>query len=68
MRAFTQLVTPGFLAIMLYKQYGDGGEDDEEEKDLPEFVEGDSYGLFSSGSKKVRPILSYSRCVELCII
>lgn len=52
------LVTPGFLAIMLHKQYGDEGEeghvdDEEEEKDLPEFKEGDVYGFFFSASKKV---------------
>ncbi|KAL9182687.1 hypothetical protein ACHAXT_013339 [Thalassiosira profunda] len=54
-----KLVDPGFLAIMMHRQYGDEGEDgrrdgdaDEEEKDLPEFKEGDCYGLFFSGSKK----------------
>ena len=55
-----KLVDPGFLAIMMHRQYGDEGEDgrggaeDEEEKDLPKFTEGDCYGLFFSGSKKVR--------------
>lgn len=46
---------------MLHRQYGDEGEDgqgndddDEEEKVLPEFTEGDQYGLFFSASKKVR--------------
>ena len=53
------LQTPGFLAIMLHRQYGDGGKDgqgkenDEEERDLPHFIEGDQYGLFFSASKKV---------------
>lgn len=46
---------------MLHRQYGDEGEDgqgndddDEEEKVLPNFTEGDQYGLFFSASKKVR--------------
>lgn len=44
-----QMVTPGFLAIVLYKQYGDepdeGNDEDEEEKVLPEFQVGDQFGL-----------------------
>ena len=60
-----QLVTPGFLAIMMHRQYGDEGEegqadvDDEEEKELPAFKEGDLYGLFFSASKKVCACISY---------
>ena len=43
----------------MYKQYGNEGEegnrdDDEEEKVLPYFKEGDQYGLYFSASKKVR--------------
>ena len=59
-----QLQSPGFLAIMLHRQYGnerDDGHDNEddddegeEEKALPEFKVGDQYGLFFSGSKKVQ--------------
>ncbi len=54
-----QLVSPGFLAIMLHKQYGDereedpfGQEEEEEEKELPDFNEGDIYGIFFSGGSK----------------
>lgn len=52
-----QLVTPGFLAIVLYKQFWDeadegNGGDDEEEKALPPFAEGDQFGLFFAGSAK----------------
>ena len=54
------MVTPGFLAIVMYKQYGDefdeGNEEDEEEKMLPDFQVGDQFGLTypslnKSGSK-----------------
>ena len=45
---------------MLHKQYGDekeegrgDDEEDEEEKVLPEFREGEEFGLFFSASKKV---------------
>jgi len=54
-----QLVSPGFLSIVLYKQYGDEAEegtvdddDEEEEKNLPEFKEGELYSLFFPASKK----------------
>ena len=64
-----KLVDPGFLAIMMHRQYGDEGEDgrrdddaDEEEKDLPEFKEGDCYGLVFSGSKKVRLVALRVAC------
>ena len=66
---FFQLVTPGFLAIMMHRQYGDEGEegqadeDDEEEKELPAFKEGDLYRLFFSASKKVSAGIRY--CVSL---
>ena len=48
---------------MMHNKYGDEREegqaedDDEEEKVLPDFQEGDQYGLFFSASKKVRGIL-----------
>lgn len=52
------LISPGFLAIMMHKQYGDeredvpfGEEEEEEEKDLPEFKEGDLYGVTFSSKK-----------------
>ena len=47
---------------MMHNKYGDEREegqaedDDEEEKILPDFQEGDRYGLFFSASKKVRGI------------
>ncbi|KAL7548997.1 hypothetical protein ACHAWF_012271 [Thalassiosira exigua] len=54
-----ELVAPGFLAIMLYRRYGDEGEEgrsddkeNEEEKKLPDFTEGDEYVLFFTSSKK----------------
>jgi DNA topoisomerase-3 len=52
-----QMVSPGFLAIVMYKQYGDeqedGAEDDgEEEKILPEFQVGDQFGLTFPGHTK----------------
>ena len=56
---YLQLKTPGFLTVLLHKQYGDEGDegygedDEEDEKALPDFKEGDNYRLFSSGSKKV---------------
>ena len=46
----------------MHNKYGDEREegqaedDDEEEKVLPDFQEGDQYGLFFSASKKVRGI------------
>lgn len=51
------MVTPGFLAIVLYKQYGDepeGGTDDdnEEEKVLPDFHVGDQFGLIFPSQAK----------------
>ena len=53
---------------MMHRQYGNerednGGvaaEEDEEERELPEFKEGDSYGLFFSGSKKVCALMPLS--------
>ena len=47
---------------MMHNKYGDEREegqaedDDEEEKVLPDFQEGDQYGLFFSSTKKVRCI------------
>ena len=50
-----QLAKPGFLAIMMHNKYGDderedgqGDDDDEEEKALPDFREGEEYGIFFS--------------------
>ena len=50
-----QLVTPGFLTILLHKEYGDeadkgSGEDvdDEEEQAIPEFVKGETIPLLQS--------------------
>lgn len=57
-----ELVTPGFLAILLHKEYGDSAgdddaEEDEEERSIPEFVKGEQIPLLkgntSSGSSKV---------------
>lgn len=55
-----QLAKPGFLAIMMHNKYGDderedgqGDDDDEEEKALPDFREGEEYGIFFSANKKV---------------
>lgn len=53
------MVSPGFLAILLHKEYGDEGDDqdeDEEERAIPEFVRGEEIPIFqqkSSGSTKV---------------
>lgn len=56
---------------MLHKQYGDEREEgtvdqdeEEEEKDLPEFKEGDLYGLFFSASNKV----CVSTLLQLCVL
>eukprot|EP00577_Skeletonema_sp_RCC1716_P004887 CAMPEP_0113381834 /NCGR_PEP_ID=MMETSP0013_2-20120614/5519_1 /TAXON_ID=2843 ORGANISM="Skeletonema costatum, Strain 1716" /NCGR_SAMPLE_ID=MMETSP0013_2 /ASSEMBLY_ACC=CAM_ASM_000158 /LENGTH=1160 /DNA_ID=CAMNT_0000264299 /DNA_START=12 /DNA_END=3495 /DNA_ORIENTATION=- /assembly_acc=CAM_ASM_000158 len=68
------LISPGFLAIMLHKQYGDEredvpfGEEEEEEKDLPEFKEGDMYGLFFSGSKKSGNKVSVAPTGKFCTL
>ena len=68
------LISPGFLAIMMHKQYGDEREDDpfgeeeEEEKDLPEFKEGDIYGLFFSGSKKSGNKVSVAPAGKFCTL
>ena len=47
-----QLVTPGFLAVLLHKEYGDkpedGDEDDEEERTIPEFKVGEIIPLLRS--------------------
>jgi DNA topoisomerase IA len=56
-----QLLSPGFLAILLHKEYGEGsekredGEEDEEERAVPEFNEGETIPLMrtESSSSKV---------------
>lgn len=56
-----ELVSPGFLAILLHKEYGDKQEDnddeDEEERQIPEFVKGETIPLLktnsTAGSSKV---------------
>ena len=49
-----ELVSPGFLAVLLHKEYGDKqeGDDDEEEEErqIPEFVKGESIPLLKSNS------------------
>ena len=63
-----QLASHGFLGILMHHKYGDdegqGDDDNEEEKALPDFNEGDQYGLFFSASKKVsnidKSLLCYS--------
>jgi DNA topoisomerase-3 len=68
------LISPGFLAIMLHNQYGDEREDDpfgeeeEEEKTLPEFQEGDLYGLFFSGSRKSGDKVSVAPAGKFCTL
>ena len=60
-----QLVSPGFLAIMLHKQYGDEQEDgirpdddeDEDEKELPNFTKGELIPI-SVGANSSRTISS----------
>jgi len=64
-----QLASPGFLAIMMHHKYGDDegqvDDDTEEEKALPDFNEGDQYGLFFSASKKVSNIDNSLLCYSL---
>ena len=47
-----ELVSPGFLAILLHKEYGDeadnDGEDDEEERSIPEFQKGETIPIIKS--------------------
>lgn len=56
---------------MMHKQYGDEREEgtvddeEEEEKDLPEFKEGDLYGLFFSGSNKVCSLLCFNSITSI---
>lgn len=50
-----QLVSPGFLAVLLHKEYGDKlegelDEDDEEERQIPEFTKGEVIPLLKSNS------------------
>jgi DNA topoisomerase-3 len=47
-----ELVSPGFLAILLHKEYGDDadedGEEDEEERSIPDFVKGEIIPIIKS--------------------
>lgn len=49
-----ELVSPGFLAILLNKEYGEeaereiSGEDEEEERSIPEFTKGELIALVNS--------------------
>ncbi len=51
-----ELVSPGFLAVLLHKEYGDkqdyGDDDDdeEEERQIPEFIKGETIPLLKSNS------------------
>ena len=48
-----QLISPGFLAVLLWKQYGDNKtnpEDNEEEKSLPEFHQGEQFPVLASSA------------------
>ena len=67
-----QLVSPGFLAVLLHKEYGDekdesrqvdNNEDDEEVQDLPQFNQGDLFPIVSgkTSSSKVAVEASGSR-------
>lgn len=67
-----QLVSPGFLAVLLHKEYGDekdesrqleNNDDDEEVQDLPDFNKGDIFPIVSanSTSSKVTVEVSGSR-------
>jgi len=69
-----ELVSPGFLAILLNKEYGEdaeretGGEDDEEERSIPEFVKGETIPLVntksSSSSTKVAVVTAAQSAVR----
>lgn len=58
-----QLVSPGFLEVLLHKEYGDepevhgafGGDDEEneEEREIPEFVVGETIPLLNTSSSSV---------------
>lgn len=46
-------VSPGFLSVLLHKEYGDdrgldNGDEDEEERSIPEFVEGEKVPLMNA--------------------
>jgi DNA topoisomerase IA len=52
-----QLVTPGFLVVLLHKEYGDDadsgreeGDEDEEERAIPEFTKGEVMRLINAPS------------------
>jgi len=52
-----KLVSPGFLAVLLHKEYGDDvdpnrevGDEDEEERVIPEFVKGEVFPLINAPS------------------
>lgn len=54
-----QLVSPGFLTVLMHKKYGDEAEDEEEDEEevaIPEFVEGEEIPFTnakSTGSSKI---------------
>lgn len=51
-----ELVSPGFLAVLLHKEYGDKQDDDdeeEEERSIPEFTKGEVIPLLKSNSGAV---------------
>ncbi|KAG7362205.1 DNA topoisomerase [Nitzschia inconspicua] len=49
-----ELVSPGFLAILLHKEYGDevdkDDEEDEEERSIPEFIKGEKIPIVRSNT------------------
>ena len=59
MISFSKLISKGFLAILLHREYGDEveNEEDEEEQAIPEFEAGESFpllqGITGSGSSKI---------------
>jgi len=69
-----ELESPGFLAIILHKEYGEdaereaGGEDDEEERSIPEFTKGEKIALVNtkatSNSSKVSVVTSAQSSVR----